>query len=140
MFKIKKTAMKKNFNWMLAVVTILTLAACSNDDNSALQDDTAQIEGRWTADVTGTTQTLWGDSKALRMTELASDGTGSTDIYYLLNDNIAIGRSHRTFRYTATVDGQLTMTMDDSQTTETATWSMADGQLTLKAGDQQVTL
>jgi hypothetical protein len=74
------------------------------------------------------------------MTVLANDGTGTTDIYYLLNDDIAIGRSRQTFRYSATADGRLTMTMDDSQATETATWSLTDGRLTLQTDDYRVTL
>ena len=130
--------MRKTFTLLL--MPLLMLTACSKDDNSATQGATTPIEGRWTADVTGATQTLWGDGKALRMTELASDGTGSTDIYYLLNEDIAIGRSHQTFRYTASADGQLTMTMDGSQATETTTWSMADGRLTLQTDGQPLTL
>ena len=78
--------MRKTFTLLLMLLLMLT--ACSKDDNSATQGATTPIEGRWTADVTGATQTLWGDGKALRMTELASDGTGSTDIYYLLNEDI----------------------------------------------------
>lgn len=116
---------------MLAL-PLLVLTACSNDDNPTPSGTTAQITGRWTTDVTGATPALWGDGKAMQMTELNSDGTGCTDIYYLLNEDIAVGRSHQTFRYTASADGQLTMTMDDSQATETATWSVADGRLTLQ--------
>lgn len=130
--------MKQTFRLLMLVLPLL-LTACINDD-SATQGGTTQLVGRWTADVTGATQTLWGDGKALRTTELASDGTGSTDIYYLLNKDIAVAHSHQTFRYTASADGQLTMTMDGSQTTETATWSVADGQLTLQTDDQPLTL
>jgi hypothetical protein len=57
-----------------------------------------------------------------------------------LNEDIAVDRSHQTFRYTATADGQLTTTMDDNKATETATWSMANGRLTLKTDDREVTL
>ena len=114
------------------------LTACSNDDDNATDSITTQITGRWTADVTGATPALWGNGKAVRMTELADDGTGSTDIYYLLNDDIAVGRSHQTFRYTLSDDGRLTMTMDGSQTTETATWSKTDGRLMLKTGSSAV--
>ena len=128
--------MKKIQLWMIAAILVIygstVLTSCSNDDNNAAQGGMLQITGRWTADVTGATETLWGDGKALRMTVLNSDGTGSTDIYYLLNEDIAVGRSHQTFRYTATADGQLTTTMDDNKATETATWSMANGRLTLK--------
>ena len=49
-----------------------------------------------------------------------------------------VGRSHQTFRYTATADGRLTMTMDGSQQTATATWSVADGRLTLTTASSVV--
>ena len=127
--------MRRKLNWLLAAVIILTLTACRKDNNT----DT-QITGRWTADVSGATQALWGDGKALRMTEFASDGTGSTDIYYLLYEDIAIARAHQTFRYTLGTDGQLTMIMDGNQATETATWSMADRSLTLQKDGQALTL
>lgn len=124
---------------LICGATVFT-ACSSNEDNNTSQGGTAQIIGRWTADVTGATETLWGDGKALRMTELSSDGTGSTDIYYLLNEDIAVGRSHQTFRYTASADGQLTMTIDGNKATETATWSMTDGRLTLQTNGQSLTL
>ena len=136
--------MRKIFQWGLAAILtisgamVFTSCSSDNDDNNGAHGDTAQIEGRWTVDVTGATLTLWGDGKVLRMTELTSNGTGTTDIYYLLNDEIAVGRSHQTFHYSASADGKLTMTMDDSQATETMTWSMADGRLTLKTGSSAV--
>ena len=61
---MKKENMRKVIYWLIAV-TILTLTACSNEDNNTSQGGTAQIIGRWTADVTGATETLWGDGKAL---------------------------------------------------------------------------
>ena len=129
--------MKKILNRMTAAIlicglTVFTACTSDNDDNPTPGGTTAELVGRWTADVTGATATLWGDGKAMQTTELKSDGTGSTDTYYLLNEDIAIARSHQTFRYTATADGRLTMTMDGSQQTATATWSVADGRLTLK--------
>ena len=120
--------------------SVFTACTSDNGDNPTPGGTTAEIVGRWTADVTGATATLWGDGKAMQMTELNSDGTGSTDTYYLLNDDIAAGRSHQTFRYTATADGQLTMNMDGSQQTATATWSVADGRLTLKTDDRELTM
>lgn len=135
--------MKQMKQWMLTAILVISGAtlftACTSDDDN-LGPDTKKLVGQWTADVTGATQVLWGDGKALRMTELNSDGTGCTDIYYLLNEDIAEGRSHQTFRYKATADGQLTMTMDGSLNIETATWSMTDGQLTLQTDDQPLTL
>ena len=126
---------------MVALPMLLGLTSCTSDnDDNPTPGSTAQITGRWTADVTGATETLWGDGKAMQMTELKSDGTGSTDIYYLLNEDIAVGRSHQTFRYTASADGQLTMTMDNNQQTATMTWSMADGRLTLKTTDRELTM
>ena len=127
---------------------IQTSDACSAPATDGMHQRRRQCHAGWHDATRGPmdgrcdkcTQTLWGDGKALRMTELASDGTGSTDIYYLLNEDIAVGHSHQTFRYTASTDGQLTMTMDGSQTTETATWSVANGQLTLQTDDQALTL
>lgn len=137
--------MKTIQNRMLAAILIISgtilLTACSKDDTPEPDPEpTAQLTGRWTADVTGATEALWGDDKALRMTEFADDGTGYTDIYYLLSEDIALARSHRTFRYTATADGQLTMTMDDNRETETMTWRMTDNSLILKSDDRQLTL
>ena len=134
---------QKKLIWMLAAIficglTVFTACTSDNDDNPTPGGTTAELVGRWTADVTGATATLWGDGKAMQTTELSSDGTGSTDTYYLLNEDIAIARSHQTFRYTATADGLLTMTMDGSQQTATATWSVADGRLTLKTASSVV--
>ena len=148
----KETTMKRILNRMTAAclrgfailavcgLTVFTACTSDNDDNPTPGVTTAELVGRWTADVTGATATLWGDGKAMQTTELKSDGTGSTDMYYLLNEDIAIARSHQTFRYTATADGLLTMTMDGSQQTATATWSVADGRLTLQTDGQPLTL
>lgn len=76
---------------MLTAILVISGAtlftACTSDDDN-LGPDTKKLVGQWKADVTGATQVLWGEGKALRMTELNSDGTGCTDIYYLLNDAI----------------------------------------------------
>lgn len=133
--------MKKVQNWVLAAILIISgfgvLTSCSDDTTLGVA---TQIKGRWTTAEAGAAEVLWGGGKALRMTEFATDGTGCTDIYYLLSDDIAIARSHRTFRYTATADGQLTLSMDDNQATETFSWSVTDGNLMLNAGDRQLTL
>ena len=61
--------------WMLTAILVISgvtlFTACTSDDDN-LGPDTKKLVGQWTADVTGATQVLWGDGKALRMTELNS--------------------------------------------------------------------
>ena len=75
--------MKQTFRLLMLVLPLL-LTACINDD-SATQGGTTQLVGRWTVDVTVATQTLWGDGKALRTTELASDGVPRKQTFILIS-------------------------------------------------------
>lgn len=92
-------------------VTTAVLTACSsdNDDNPATGVD-GRIVGEWYADVSGKTYAKWNYGKCWQVTELKVDGTGSTDIYYL-NDDEPVAREHNDFTYTAAEESTLTKGM-----------------------------
>jgi hypothetical protein len=76
---------------MLLACFMLSFVACTNDssDNPAKGID-RRIVGSWFSDVSGMTYAKWNYGKTWQNTEFKADGTGSTRIYYTLEDD-AIG-------------------------------------------------
>ena len=95
--------------WMLAAILVIicgtsvfTSCTSDNDDNPSPESGAnGELVGQWYSDVSGDTYAAWTYGKAWQQTELKSDGTGVTNIYYLSGDN-AVAREHYSFTYTAT--------------------------------------
>ena len=85
---------------------MLGLVACTNDssDNPAKGID-ARIVGSWYSDVSGMTYAKWNYGKTWQNTVFNDDGTGSTRIYYTIDDD-AIGCEKIDFTYTASANGR----------------------------------
>lgn len=134
--------MKNLMQWVLAATLICGTSvfnSCSsdNDDNHVGTSDELVV-GQWYSDVSGDTYAAWTYGKAWQQTELKADGTGTTSIYYLNNDD-AVGRERYSFTYTAT-DGVLTMDIAERNTKTTARYTVSDGKLTLTEGDHQLAM
>ena len=128
--------------WVLAATLICGTSvfnSCSsdNDDNHVGASDELVV-GQWYSDVSGDTYAAWTYGKAWQQTELKADGTGVTNIYYLDGD-VAVGREHYSFTYTAT-EGVLTMDIAERNTKTTARYTVSDGKLTLTEGDHQLAM
>ena len=108
--------------------------ACTNDssDNPAKGID-ARMLGSWYSDVSGMTYAKWNYGKTWQNTVFNDDGTGSTRIYYTIDDD-AIGCEKIDFTYTASADGVLTMTPKDREVMN-AKWLLAGDELNLGDGD-----
>lgn len=136
--------MNKFMQWMLAAILICGTSvfnSCSsdNDDNPSPESGAnGELVGQWYSDVSGATYAAWTYGKAWQQTELKADGTGTTSIYYLNNDD-AVGRERYSFTYTAT-DGVLTMNIAERNTKTTARYTVSDGKLTLTEGDHQLAM
>ena len=115
-------------------MTMAVLTACTsdNEDNPAPGVD-GKIVGNWFSDVSGLTYAKWNYGKTWQNTEFKADGTGSTRIYYLVNDN-AIGCEKIDFKYTASADGVLTMTSTDRDVITTK-WQIVGNELRLGDDD-----
>lgn len=132
--------------WMLAAILVIicgtsVFTSCSsdNDDNPVPESGASgELVGQWYSDVSGDTYAAWTYGKAWQQTELKSDGTGVTNIYYLSGDN-AVAREHYSFTYTAT-DGVLTMDIAERNTKTTARYAVSDGKLTMTEGDHQLAM
>ena len=132
--------------WMLAAILVIicgtsvfTSCTSDNDDNpSPKSGANGELVGQWYSDVSGATHAAWTYGKAWQQTELKSDGTGVTNIYYLSGDN-AVAREHYSFTYTAT-DGVLTMDIAERNTKTTARYAVSDGKLTMTEGDHQLAM
>ena len=127
--------MKKNLKQlMLLACIVLGFVACTDDssDNPAKGID-ARIVGSWYSDVSGMTYAKWNYGKTWQNTVFNDDGTGSTRIYYTIDDD-AIGCEKIDFTYTASANGALTMTPKDRDVM-TAKWLLAGDELNLGDGD-----
>ena len=130
--------------WVLAATlisgaSVFTSCSSDNDDNSSPKSGAnSELVGQWYSDVSGATYAAWTYGKAWQQTELKSDGTGTTSIYYLNNDD-AVGRERYSFTYTAT-DGVLTMNIAERNTKTTSRYTVSDGKLTLTEGDHQLAM
>lgn len=139
-----KQIMKNLMQWVLAATLICGTSvfnSCSsdNDDNPVPeQGANSEFVGQWYSDVSGATYAAWTFGKAWQQTEFNADGTGTTTIYYLNNDD-AVGRERYSFTYTAT-DGVLTMDIAERNTKTTARYAMSDGKLLLTEGDGQTAM
>ena len=117
--------MKNLMQWVLATTLICGTSvfnSCSsdNDDNPVPESGASgELVGQWYSDVSG-------------------DGTGTTSIYYLNNDD-AVGRERYSFTYTAK-EGVLTMDIAERNTKTTARYTVSDGKLTLTEGDHQLVM
>jgi hypothetical protein len=113
-------------------MTMAVLTACTNNiDNPSdpIHGDDSGIVGNWFSDISGMTYAKWNYGKTWQNTEFKADGTGSTRVYYTLDDK-AIGCEKIDFSYTASADGVLTMTPNDRETITTK-WQMAGDELRL---------
>ena len=132
--------------WMLAAILVIicgtsvfTSCTSDNDDNPSPESGVnGELVGQWYSDVSGDTYAAWTYGKAWQQTELKSDGTGVTNIYYLSGDN-AVAREHYSFTYTAT-DGVLTMDIAERNTKTTARYAVSNGKLTMTEGDHQLAM
>ena len=114
-------------------MTMAVFTACSeNDDNLAPGVD-KMIVGNWFSDVSGMTYAKWNYGKTWQNTKFNADGTGSTRIYYTMDDK-AIGCEKIDFTYKASADGVLTMTPTDRDVM-TAQWQVVGDELRFGDGD-----
>ena len=119
--------------------SVFTSCTSDNDDNPSPESGAnSELVGQWYSDVSGDTYAAWTYGKAWQQTELKADGTGTTTIYYLNNDD-AVGRERYSFTYTAT-DGVLTMDIAERNTKTTARYTVSDGKLTMTEGDHQLAM
>ena len=113
-------------------MTMAVLTACTNNiDNPSdpILGDDSGIVGNWFSDISGMTYAKWNYGKTWQNTEFKADGTGSTRVYYTLDDK-AIGCEKIDFSYTASADGVLTMTPNDREAMQ-AKWQIAGDELRL---------
>ena len=136
--------MKNLMQWVLAATlicgtSVFTSCSSDNDDNPVPESGASgELVGQWYSDVSGATYAAWTFGKAWQQTEFNADGTGTTSIYYLNNDD-AVGRERYSFTYTAK-EGVLTMDIAERNTKTTARYTMSDGKLTLTEGDGQTAM
>ena len=113
-------------------MTVAVLTACTNNiDNPSdpIHGDDSGIVGNWFSDISGMTYAKWKYGKTWQNTEFKADGTGSTRVYYTLDDK-AIGCEKIDFSYTASADGVLTMAPTDREAMQ-AKWQVAGDELRL---------
>ena len=113
-------------------MTVAVLTACTNNiDNPSdpIHGDDTGIVGNWFSDISGMTYAKWNYGKTWQNTEFKADGTGSTRVYYTLDDK-AIGCEKIDFSYTASADGVLTMAPTDREAMQ-AKWQVAGDELRL---------
>lgn len=118
------------------LMTTVVLTACSdNDDNpvNPIPGVDSRIVGKWCSDVSGKTFAKWNYGETWQSTEFKADGTGSTRIYYT-NEGEAIGCEKIDFTYTASADGNLTMTPTD-RNVMAVKWQMVGDELRINNGD-----
>ena len=139
-----KQIMKNLMQWVLAATlicgtSVFTSCSSDNDDNPVPESGASgELVGQWYSDVSGATYAAWTFGKAWQQTEFNADGTGTTTIYYLNNDD-AVGRERYSFTYTAK-EGVLTMDIAERNTKTTARYTVSDGKLTLTEGDHQLAM
>ena len=118
---------------LYCAMTIAVLTACTSDDDNLAPDVDRNIVGNWFSDVSGMTYAKWNYGKTWQNTEFNADGTGSTRIYYTLEDD-AIGCEKIDFTYTASANGVLTMTPNEREAMH-AKWQLLGDELRLGDGD-----
>lgn len=119
--------------------SVFTSCTSDNDDNPSPESGAnGELVGQWYSDVSGDTYAAWTYGKAWQQTELKSDGTGVTNIYYLDGD-VAVAREHYSFTYSAT-DGLLTMDIAERNTKTTARYGVSEGKLLLMEGEGQTVM
>ena len=117
-------------------MTMAVLTACTNNiDNPTdpIHEDDSGIVGNWFSDMSGMTYAKWNYGKTWQNTEFKADGTGSTRIYYTIDDK-AIGCEKIDFSYTASADGVLTMTPSDREAMQ-ARWQIVGDELRMGNDD-----
>jgi hypothetical protein len=111
---------KKYLMTLLAVLccamTMVVMTACSNDDDNLAPGVDKKIVGNWFSDVSGMTYAKWNYGKTWQNTKFNADGTGSTRIYYTMDDN-AIGCEKIDFTYKASADGVVVRCIIDASAT-----------------------
>ena len=130
--------------WVLAAslisgASVFTSCSSDNDDNPSPESGAnSELVGQWYSDVSGATYAAWTYGKAWQQMEFNADGTGTTSIYYLNNDD-AVGRERYSFTYTAK-EGVLTMDIAERNTKTTARYAVSDGKLTMMEGEGQTVM
>jgi hypothetical protein len=123
--------MKKYLMALAALVccgmTMAVLTACTEIEDNPSTGGSSEIVGTWYSNVSGKTFAKWNYGETWQNTEFKADGTGSTRIFYTLEDN-AIGCEKIDFTYTASADGSLTMTSNDREAMN-AKWQMMGDEL-----------
>ena len=109
MYMTKKYLMTQAAIFCCAMTMAVMIACTSDNDDKLAPGVDKKIVGTWFSDVSGKTYAKWNYGKTWQNTEFKTDGTGSTRIYYTMDDN-AIGCEKIDFTYTASADGVLTMT------------------------------
>ena len=85
-------------------MTMAVMIACTSDNDDKLAPGIdKKIVGDWFSDVSGMTYAKWNYGKTWQNTEFKTDGTGSTRIYYTMDDK-AIGCEKIDFTYKASAD------------------------------------
>ena len=136
--------MRRIMQWVLAAslisgASVFTSCSSDNDDNPSPESGAnSELVGQWYSDVSGATYAAWTYGKAWQQMEFNADGTGTTSIYYLNNDD-AVGRERYSFTYTAK-EGVLTMDIAERNTKTTARYAVSDGKLTMMEGDHQLAM
>lgn len=131
--------MKKFFMTFVSVLcctmAMTMFVACSEDDNSGgvVPGVDSRIVGNWCSKVTGMTYAKWNYGDAWQNTEFKADGTGSTRIYYTV-ENDAVGCEKIDFTYTASSTGDLVMTPKDREQMK-AKWQLVGDELRLGDGE-----
>ena len=115
-------------------MTMAVMIACTSDNDDKLAPGVdKKIVGTWFSDVSGKTYAKWNYGKTWQNTEFKADGTGSTRIYYTMDDK-AIGCEKIDFTYKASADGVLTMTPTDRDVM-TAQWQVVGDELRFGDGN-----
>ena len=114
------------------IVTALLTACTENEDNPIPGRDSS-IVGNWYSDVSGSTFAKWNYGKTWQTTEFRKDNTGTTRIFYTIDD-IAVGCEKYEFTFSASSEGVLTMT-PEGRDVVTAKWKVTGNQLSLSDGN-----
>ena len=113
------------------MMAVMTACTSDNADDPATVDE-GSIVGNWCSNISGKTYAKWNYGDTWRNTVFNDDGTGSTRIYYTLQDKV-VGCEKIDFTYKAADDGTLVMTSTQRGAKDTK-WKLVGNELRL--GDE----